>query len=78
MTEAKPIFIVGVPALSQEGAINMSNVLERRMPDYHILVFRLSHDKENHFFQAFFPKDFNDVDFEEFKQIVYSQMGKEI
>ena len=65
---AKPIFLVAIP---YEGFKNFEDIQERieeQLTDYHVLVY--FHNKEDIEFHALYEKDFNEIKFEELKQIV--------
>lgn len=66
MKEPKPIFIVGVPNLSQHEHQDATESLQKRMPDYHILIY--ASNAEQISFKAFYAKDLIEADFETFKQ----------
>jgi len=69
MTKPKPIFIVGVPYTIPEcQRAQVQQDLEIRMDDYHVIVYR--QNGEEPLFQTFYEKDFNQVKYEELKQIV--------
>ena len=65
---AKPIFIVKVPESLKEYFGVVTNSVRSGIKDYHcITVLSNVQDFE---FQVFYEKDFNEVKYEELKQIV--------
>lgn len=65
---AKPIFLVGYPhEIAQSIEIDQMK-LEHKMPDYYPLAY--IHNKKDMEFKVFYEKDFDEVKFEELKQIV--------
>ena len=67
---AKPIFTIGFPAehYDQESLDNMSAGISKNMSDYYVICYTHKHEETE--FQAFFEKDFDDVKFDELKEIV--------
>jgi hypothetical protein len=66
---AKPIFLVGVPKIAPIQIIQeLQKSLESKYEDYYILVYRTSSSELE--FRCFFEKDFDEVKYEELKQIV--------
>jgi hypothetical protein len=71
---AKPIFTVGVSnRVSQEIITGMQTHIEKKMNDYHVLVYR--HNKDGLKFDCYYEKDFNEVKFKELKSIVNNQIN---
>lgn len=67
--ETKPIFVVKLPdIMSHKDIIHLKCNLDKELSDYHILVVPSNVDEPK--FEAFYEKDFNEVKFEELKQIV--------
>ena len=65
----KPIFLVGVPRNTDYEQVLKSQVeLERKLDGYYSLVYQTNQDEIK--FQCFYEKDFDEVKFEELKQIV--------
>lgn len=70
---AKPIFIVGIPNIqSEEQMSNITKSLEQRMTDYHVLVYLI--ETETPTFECFYEKDFDEVKFEELKEIILNNL----
>jgi hypothetical protein len=66
---AKPIFAVGIPRSA--GLMEIDRIQERlseQLTDYHVLLY--THYSHETVFNAFYEKDFNEVKFEELKQII--------
>ena len=68
MNKVKPIFIVGLPNSCNEEVDYLSADLSKKLEDYHILAY--GHDGDDVKFEAFYEKDFNEVKFNELKEIV--------
>jgi len=67
---AKPIFIIGVPELLEAEYIEKLNKdIVSKMKDYHVFVY-IDQTLKEFKFQAFYEKDFDEVKFEELKQII--------
>jgi hypothetical protein len=65
----KPIFIVGLPANTSDYAVEHTKEhLDAQLTGYYILVH--THQGEEAEFDCFYEKDFNEVKYEELKQIV--------
>jgi len=64
----KPIFLVAIPFEQYKSIDDIQKNLEEKLTDYHVLIYL--HDKEEIEFQAFYEKDFNQIKFDELKQIV--------
>jgi len=65
----KPIFLVGVPRNTDYEKVLKDQVeLERKLDGYYLLVYQTNQDEIK--FQCFYEKDFDEVKFEELKQIV--------
>ena len=65
---AKPIFIVTVPESLKENFDSISHYLNNEIKDYHCIT--ILSNVEDFKFQVFYEKDFNEVKYEELKQIV--------
>lgn len=71
---AKPIFLVELPSSSsQEYFVRVREALVNKMEDYHVIVFNGMCD--NLKFDCFYEKDFNEVKFEELKEIVRNRLN---
>ena len=70
---AKPIFLVAVPNKSILELDQIASSLESQFLDYHVLVY--THNKDDIEFKAFYEKDFNEIKFQELKDIVNSNFG---
>ena len=65
----KPIFLVGLPQMaSREQIEDVQKNLERKLEQYYPLVYQTNGDEID--FKCFFEKDFDEVKYEELKQIV--------
>ena len=65
---AKPIFILEAPNyITEEHAVLITKVLERRLPDYNTISFQTKDSVEFNF-KVFNAKDFDDIDFKELKE----------
>lgn len=72
----KPIFMVGIPnddILEEFTSIEES--LKGEFTDYHIIIY--SHSGNDVKFECFYEKDFNNVKYEELKNIVLEQMAED-
>lgn len=70
---AKPIFLVGVSYKLDPNTIEfLQENLEQTIPDYHTIVYM--HNKDESEFRAIYEKDFDEVKFEELKEIVRGSM----
>jgi hypothetical protein len=69
----KPIFTIGIPACQETCSLELlQKKIQKNFIDYNILVYICN---GNHVkFKAFYEKDFNEVKFEELKQIVKRQL----
>jgi hypothetical protein len=65
---AKPIFLVALPCESAQNIQDIQKKLERQLTDYYPLIYL--HNKEEIEFRAIYEKDFDEVKFEELKDIV--------
>jgi hypothetical protein len=65
---AKPIFLVSVPSHLWPDLNKIENYLENKFYDYHVLC--ISNDNEKIEFKVFFEKDFDEVKFDELKNVV--------
>lgn len=66
---AKPIFIIRTPFTDIE--YDFKDVVND-LKDYHILI--INEDRQDIFFQCYYEKDFNEIKFEELKEIVKSKL----
>ena len=66
----KPIFLIGLPNYisNQQEVSEVTKQLEGKINDYHVLVY-ISETSEFDF-KCFYEKDFDNVKFEELKEIV--------
>ncbi len=65
----KPIFLVGLPQMaSLEQIEEVQKNLEQKLKQYYPLVYMTNSSKMD--FKCFFEKDFDEVKFDELKQIV--------
>lgn len=65
--DAKPIFLAELPIHdSIEYQIEIRQSLEKKMPDYHVLIAFTNTDEIK--CSAFYAKDLIETDFEEFKK----------
>jgi hypothetical protein len=73
MRKAKPIFLVGVSDRIPYSVINeMQDSLSEKFTDYHVLIYtKKGHDPV---FQCLYEKDFNEVKFNELKEMIQKQM----
>lgn len=73
---AKPIFIVELPGNSfdMQTRDNVQHYLDEKFDDYHILVTTTYSDTIE--YKAFFEKDFDEVKYEELKQIVRDNINE--
>lgn len=65
---AKPIFLVALPLEAAQNIQDIQNKLEQQLTDYYPLIYL--HDKSEIEFRAIYEKDFNEVKFEELKEII--------
>lgn len=65
---AKPIFLVALPYKDIPVIQDIQKNLEQQLTDYHTLIY--IHNKEDIEFRAIYEKDFDEVKFEELKEIV--------
>jgi hypothetical protein len=66
----KPIFIVGLPTqISQEDHDQVFFEVSNKLTDYHVIAYRSPNSDEIDF-KCFYEKDFDEVKYEELKQIV--------
>ena len=75
--KVKPIFCVGLPySVNHESIDSISNSFDKKMPEYHILVY-LANNKEP-IFNVFHEKPITDIEFEDLKELVLKtlQNGK--
>ena len=69
---AKPIFLIGISKKSMYREVEgVTQVLEKKFTDYHILVYSTNKVEEGEFlFNALYEKDFDKIKLEELKAIV--------
>lgn len=65
---AKPIFLVAIPYEAEQDIQDIQKRLEKQLTDYHSLIYL--HNKEDIEFRVIYEKDFDEVKFEELKEIV--------
>ncbi len=65
---AKPIFLVAIPYEAAQNVQYIQNKLEQQLTDYYPIIYL--HNKDEIEFRAVYEKDFDEVKFEELKQIV--------
>lgn len=69
----KPIFLVGVPFMGDnENFERLSSKFASKLIDYYVIFYQ--HNKNEYEFRVFYEKDFDEVKFEELKEIVKSSM----
>jgi len=66
----KPIFTIGIPNATQKDLINIQRNTTKQLEGYHVLVYSYYSDDEEIKFECFYEKDFNEVKFEELKEII--------
>lgn len=68
---AKPIFLIGLPykRVHQAQIYDIQKSLESKFTDYYTLVYT-QHNVEDVLFNVFYEKDFNEIKYEELKEIV--------
>ena len=65
----KPIFLVGLPQMaSREQIEDVQKNLEQKLEQYYPLVYQTNRNEID--FKCFFEKDFDEVKYEDLKQIV--------
>lgn len=70
----KPIFIVGLPLDRSDTELeHVQKLLDRELKDYYSLVYT-TNDNEIQF-KAFYEKDFDEIKYEELKQIVQDSIN---
>lgn len=69
---AKPIFIIAVPQRDADEIPFIMQNLKDTMSDYHHIVY--PHSKDEPEFKVFYEKDFDEVKYEELKQIVIDRL----
>lgn len=70
----KPIFIVGLPIdCSNTELERVQKLLDRKLEDYYSLVYT-TNDNEIQF-KAFYEKDFDEIKYEQLKQIVQDSIN---
>ncbi len=79
---AKPIFIAGIPRIignSRTGDVrDIQKMLEEKFADYHVLVYLKCEDEGGEpDFQVFYEKDFDEVKYEELKEIVRAKIDEQ-
>ena len=65
---AKPIFLVALPYEAAKNIQDIQKKLEQQLTDYYPLIYL--HNKDEIEFRAVYEKDFDEVKFEELKEIV--------
>ena len=71
---SKPIFIIGLPAETNSDQMDsIQKNLYKQFKDYHVLVYCAFEDDIR--FECFYEKDFNEVKYEELKQIVKERIN---
>jgi hypothetical protein len=70
---AKPIFLVALPYEAAENIQDIQKKLEQQLTDYYPLIYL--HNKDEIEFRAVYEKDFDEVKFEELKEIVRSSVS---
>jgi len=69
---AKPIFLVGVPVdFHPQTLQNIQQMLEDKIQDYHTIVYTKK-DGDEIDFKALYEKDFDEIKFEQLKELVRS------
>ena len=74
----KPIFIIGIPdwdCNSDDVRQPIESILTKLADDYHILIY--PGNNNNFEFNCFFEKDFNEIKFNELKQLILDSLKKE-
>lgn len=75
---AKPIFLIAVPYVSENFEQYIQNVQQKiqhvseQLSDYHVLYY--VHRGEELTFQTFYEKDFNQIKYEELKQMIQEKI----
>jgi len=70
---AKPILTIGIPNIEHHKLRQeIEDNIQRRFNDYHVLVY--STTKDDIKFECFFEKDFNEVKYEELRQLILDQI----
>lgn len=71
----KPIFIIQIPdTTEQEDFVRHQKYLEGKFPDYYILIHSAPIEMVQ--FKMFYEKDFDEIKYEELKQLVLNQFKK--
>lgn len=71
----KPIFIVELPtSVDQAHLVQIRDDFKDKMNDYHVFIYVGKSEEAE--FQTFYEKDFNEVKYEELKQIVEGNINK--
>lgn len=82
MIDAKPICVVKVDNKNDRllEMFKIQEILDNRMPDYHVLVVPFEQPEEEYFepmqIQVFHPKDFTEIQFQELKDMVIGEIKK--
>jgi hypothetical protein len=72
---AKPIFLVELPiSTNEEEVIGIQSMLESKMTDYYSIVYR-SRSSYDIDFKVFYEKDFDEIKYEELKEMVRSNLN---
>ena len=72
---AKPIFIIGLPQMAEAYVTNLQQIASSKMKGYYVLIVNLPMSSEP-VFKAFYEKDFNEVKYNELKEIVLNSLEK--
>ena len=75
---AKPILTIGISERFREDLQRLQAQFSEQLSDYHVIVYMMAVNDEamaEPKFQAFYEKDFNEVKYEELKQIVKDSMA---
>lgn len=74
----KPIFVVGIPRIIEGNEVILADVhiqLKNTLEDYHVISYITEENKP--VCEGFYPKDFPEVEFEEFKKKVLNKIIQE-
>lgn len=73
----KPIFIVGLPIdCSNSELERVQKSLDQKLEDYYSLVYTTNENEIQ--FKTFYEKDFDEIKYEELKQIVQDSIDKKV
>jgi hypothetical protein len=73
---AKPIFLIALPYEAVYDIQDIQKSLENKLTDYHLLIY--THNKNEIEFRAVYEKDFDEVKFEELKEIIRGTVIKHL